>query len=185
MRIGLAGAPGSGKTDLANALASLMGADLIGGQICIVDDYVKDVEQTTDLACGFQGSYIADMAVAMARYGAERSAVRDGAETTITCGTLAETTTYTAINATLRQDEWGWAMANISMPYYALLSRSVMAYDHLFYLPLVGSDVELFKAMDENIVGSFEAFRTPAITLTGEDMLARANEALAHLQADA
>lgn len=182
MRIGLAGAPGSGKTDLANALAGLMGADLVGGRITIVDDYVKDVEQATDLACGFQGSYIADMAVALARYGAERCAVRDGAETTITCGTLAESATYTAINATLRQDEWGWATANISMPYYALLSRSVMAYDHLFYLPLRDSEIELFKVMDENIIASFEAFRSPAITLVGEDMLARGAEALKYIQ---
>lgn len=162
-----------------------MGSDLIGGQITIIDDYVKDVERAADLACGFQGSYIADMAVAVARYGAERSAVRDGAQTTITCGTLAETATYTAINLTLRQDEYAWAVGNISMPYYAVMSLSVMAYDHLFYLPLGESDSQLYTAMDENLIGSFEAFRARPITLTGADMLARANEALTYIQADA
>lgn len=182
MKIGLVGAPGAQKTEVARLLAR--GLEDRGGRfqpVAIVDDYARDVEQNQDLACGFLGSYIADMAVALARFGGERQAVRDGAATVITCGTLAETATYTAMNCELAQNEYSWAVANVSLPYYALLATNAMRYDHAFYLPLQDGSTDLTAALDREVQGSLQALSIDYKLLHGDTPEQMAQWALGYI----
>lgn len=165
MKIGLVGAPDSGKRRLAEALQDGLGsARIISG-----DEYVNSVERDTDIACkGYLAPYLGDIAVAISRYGKERKSA-DDADHVITCGTLVETTVYTAISLTLTQDEWSWAVSNVVMPLYGLMATTLLDYDLVLRLPLTDPQTDLDAALDRELDGALENLQVKYFALPAWD----------------
>lgn len=175
MKIGLIGAPGSGKTEFAAQLARR----LTEGKylpVAVVDNYVERVEEEMDLGTGMLSSYVADAAIALGRLGDERTAEREGAQTIITCGTLIDTATHTAVNCTLEKKSevqedtelvnWPWMVGTTTMPWYSLLATSALDYDRLFVMPapILNDDTYTYNHMiHDNLRYFIEQF---AVTVT-------------------
>lgn len=95
MRIAILGAPGSGKTELAEALKPKL-----EGKTQIIDNYVEQIGAECDLAMGGEATYIGNLYVALGRYARERKARGCGCYANIiTCGTLIESSVYATLNA--------------------------------------------------------------------------------------
>lgn len=190
MRIGLMGAPGSGKTNLAEALEdAVVKKDIADECDCstpveIIDDYAVEVEDITELATGFLGGYLANLHVAFERENRERLS---SAKTVITCGTLLDTATYATSGslANLRlgdeaeqQDELRRIEA--VMKVFSCMYVDTFMYDYVFYLPAVGDDN--INEFDKNLQVAFSVFNltpvTPLLFETTEERLAKAMEVI-------
>lgn len=195
-RIGLIGIPGSGKSALAKALED----HYIKNDECecrtpvaIIDDYVESAVSRTDLAGGFEGSYISNANIAMERIGQERLH-EDGVKTIITCGTLIETSTYMAMEFESRQPFWttdeeksdNSKRIQAGVQFLACMYMDSFHYDKVYYLPPVAvADDPRLAILDRNIQAAFQAFWvTPTIPLmvegdTFEDITAKRIELIA------
>lgn len=148
MKILLVGAPESGKTELAQQVATAL--DECG----IVDDYIPVVENRSNITMGHFATYIGNMMCALGRLEAERDASRHWKNLVI-CGSLLETSVYQAINAYTHNvnnannaafREASDKRASVTMAWLSLLRMDAWEYDLVFYLP----QSEDFKADDEN-----------------------------------
>lgn len=125
MKIGLIGAPGSGKSDLANAIVDSTGLRMI-------DAYAEEVEARMDWALGKHATYAGNIAVALHRYAYERER-KDGY---ITCGTMVDTVTYLAAkHSFLPPDELDTRRQTGGLVVLGCMVEDMMDYDHLFLLP--------------------------------------------------
>lgn len=166
MKIGLLGAPGAGKTELAKALAKRLEGD--GKKVAIVDEYIEKAEKDADLAMGFYATYIGNILAAMSRFSNERTAEGD---VVITCGTLIENQLYAAtdgINSERFQDDADEHRKRVvvGMQLFGLFMMDLFDYDALFYLPLEGGEGYV-KTFDENIPLALELWDLKAIKLEG------------------
>jgi len=172
-RISLIGIPGSGKSELAEALSD----HIIRNDGCecktpvsIIDDYVSDVSERLDLAAGFDGFYVINVAIALERLGRERTA---SGKTVITCGSLIETTNYASLYVESHQRFWTTPEeeadnAKRTQAFLLMLGCLYMDsfnYDTVYYLPpvLPVSD-DRMKVLDRNIQAAFQVFPTIKIT---------------------
>jgi hypothetical protein len=89
VRIGLIGAPETGKSKLARALAKKL-------DIPVVDNYVQRLQKKTDLALGPWSSYSELIMVAGHRMAEEERVGHDGR---ITVGTMVDSLAYAAVHA--------------------------------------------------------------------------------------
>src|SRR4051812_40126539 len=94
LRIALVGAPQSGKTELAKQLETALSPR----KAVVVDDYVSELGNRTNLAFSHYANYLGNCQVAIARYNAECTAQLKQVAV-ITCGTVLETTVYSALHA--------------------------------------------------------------------------------------
>jgi Trp operon repressor len=159
MKIALIGMPGSGKTAVAEGLQDATGSARI------VDGYAAMAERDIDLVAGLDGGgYLFNIACAMKRIELERRAAKT--DHVITCGTLLETSVYTALEYELmgeftdRQesvDEARRVEATLKM--LACLYMDTFKYDAVFYLPPVAEPEESrWQLFDRNLRVAFEAF---------------------------
>lgn len=144
MKIGIVGAPGSGKTELAKALQ-----DKLDGKTHIIDDYVGDIGVECDLAMGAGATYIGNLYVLLGRYARERKAWGCGCwDNTITCGTMVETSVYATLNAMAMQppgnEATNWTRISNFMNVTGSFFQDTMVppegYDHIFILSLENAD---------------------------------------------
>ena len=165
MRIGLAGIPGSGKTELALALKKQFESE--GSSVVVIDDYVPKIEKDTNLALGFSASYAGNIHVALGRAAEERKLVENPPDFTITCGTLFETSSYMAQNfeaeysLLLRDDDkYNFAQrSEATMRIMACFYIDLVKYDHIFHLtPIHASDDDNLAKLEGNLQAAFEAF---------------------------
>jgi hypothetical protein len=176
MRIGLVGAPGAGKSELAVALADEIALRDLQCEDCrtpirVIDNYVGDIGNEADQVVGFSASYLANLYIHLGRYARERHAVKDGAKTIITCGTMLETATYVALYAVRHRmfdKDNPHAQDNLTridatMRMLATLYMDTFNYDHLFYLPVVTDD-EMVKQLDKDLQAAFQAFYLQPVT---------------------
>lgn len=181
MRIGLVGIPGAGKSALAETLKNAILHQEFSGcancytPVAVIDDYVQQAEEESLLAMGFMASYVGNVQVAMTRANLERKAIEDN-KAVITCGTLLETSVYSATQhyETLKlddEDSQPDTMRRIegSTKYLACMYMDTFKYDHVFYLPPVQSvmdesDIERLREMDKNLQVAFNAFNLVPIT---------------------
>lgn len=181
MRIGLSGIPGSGKTELANALKEALLAEGKYETIEIVDNYVQEIEEQTDLAQGFHGTYIGNTHVALGREYRERIAAENN-DLTITCGTLFETSAYLAQKmetefSLLTEDteRYDWNLrVDASMRMIACLYVDTIRYDKIYHVsPVEAQTNDRLINLEKSLQAAFNAFELfPVVHLPaeGEDL---------------
>jgi energy-coupling factor transporter ATP-binding protein EcfA2 len=168
MRIGLIGAPGSGKTALAHLLAETLGHE----ETLVLDGYVEDVEVDFDYKMGRFATYIGNIAIALRRHQMER-AYQDRFKTLISCGTVVDTAVYMAAEATLVADPGEDHFARRHISSLAVLSCMVddlFTYDFVFYLPNLTEPEDPFeRTVATELRTGLEVFEVPYITLAYDD----------------
>lgn len=161
MKIGLLGAPGSGKSKLARALAKNLGGAVV------VDNYVQRLQKRTGLALGPWASYSENMMVAGVRE-AERKA--KSGEHQITVGTIMDTMAYVMMYSDVvihRQDRHeamttyyeAQAVVNGLNMWYT----QTWNYDLCFYLPISGQDDLFSETLSQTYPTIVEAFYVPVV----------------------
>ena len=157
MRIGLVGTPGSGKSELAEALASAL--DLRN-----IDGYAEDYEYESNFAVGEDATYIVNLGIAMTRLTKERAYAERGG--TVTCGTMLDTAAYMSCETTLFPEDGAWrrrALASISLA--GCMVSDLMTYDFVFYLPSKNADSTFLANVDEAMATALNLFEIAHITL--------------------
>lgn len=174
LKIALAGVPGSGKTALAKSLQKEFEKDPEKyGSIAIIDDYISEIEEETDLALGFFGTYIGNIHVALGREYRDRIA-REEHDTTITCGTLFETSAYLAQKmerefSILEEEgekyEWNLRV-DASMRYISCLYLDTVRYDMIYHLsPIVLEEENIdITTLERSLQAAFNAFELFPVT---------------------
>lgn len=166
MKIALLGAPESGKTKLAKAVARK--AEGFG----IVDNYVDKLSKLTGGVYGSSTSFPAEIEVLGARWAAEDHAANKH-EHVITCGTIYESIIYAssiqpwALNEhTLMGDQV--YIATVMGALGALATKTV-DYTCLFYLPWEGRDHDhsWHAVVNAKLPEVLQGFGVPYVTLTG------------------
>lgn len=170
-RIGLIGAPGAGKTDLAYALKDRLkeaGPNTVG----IIDDYVEEAEGNSQLALGFYATYVGNLYVALHRFSREHTGELTAPDYIITCGTLIENQLYAAADGANNEryadvPEEHQKRTVVSMQAFGLFMQDLFLYDTLFYLPYAEDHEGYLKTFDENIPLALELWGLEATRLTG------------------
>lgn len=133
MKIALIGAPGSGKSAVATKIAKEL-----EGKTKIVDKYVEGLETKTGFAFGRLATIPQNFQVVFDRWTREQTAAKSY-DNVITCGTVYETTIYTAIHAhqsqTTEKDMLKHLEAQAAMQVLVNVEQTTLEYDLLFYLP--------------------------------------------------
>jgi hypothetical protein len=163
MKIAILGAPGSGKTEVAGALADKFG----NSYTAIVDEYVDKLSVETNVAFGHVGGFLGNLQVAFERLRCEQMADTYNADHIITCGTLVETTLYTRLYAEARvevapKDEIHRELAratNAAMMYGQLV-WDTWRYDYVFVNPLPEEKVDdsWDSILNNDLISGLEAF---------------------------
>jgi ABC-type dipeptide/oligopeptide/nickel transport system ATPase component len=163
MKIALIGAPGSGKSELADALTQKL-----DGSVAIIDDYVEAIARDESGLCtGICASYISNLYILLGRYARERK-VQDKADHSITCGTMIETAVYATLNAVKGQREADWVRVTNLMGIFGSFKNDTYDYDHVFLLPLENpQEGTAAEKVDKNLFMSVNAFGYHYTPLTG------------------
>lgn len=174
MRIGLLGAPGSGKTQLARALGKEF-------NLKVIDGYAQRLQKKTGLALGPWSSYSELFMVAGHRLAEEEKADHDNTvkPMRVTVGTMADTLTYAAVRSDVvlhRNDEGvraAYRSAQTAMQGLALMFQEIWDYDIAFYLPYTPEQQRekagtWESALDGGYLPVLESFQVPFVyTITG------------------
>lgn len=123
MKIGLIGAPGSGKSNLAEAIYDTLGLQ-------IIDGYVDALEARSGYVLGRHGSYVMNIAVGIERHLREQE-ISDGF---VTCGTMLDTVTYEAVKVQIAPDEADHRRMTGGLVTLGCMVEDMTDYDHLFLL---------------------------------------------------
>jgi hypothetical protein len=165
VRIGLIGAPESGKSKLARALGKKL-------DIPVVDNYVQRLQKKTALALGPWSSYSELIMVAGHRLAEEEKI----GERRVTVGTMIDSLAYAAVHADVlihrREDQndrrSSYVSAQGAMQGLALMYKETWDYDISFLLPY--SDAQKKKksgtwevALDAAYVSVIESFEVPFV----------------------
>lgn len=136
MKIGIIGAPGSGKTNLAQGIKKALDDKI---DFDIVDEYVGDLSDGTGLAFGHFAGYIGNLQVTFERLAREQESTRQY-EGTITCGTVVDSLIYAAMYSQLARQAPNQraelARAATTMGAFGMIIYDTFDYDLSFYLPL-------------------------------------------------
>jgi adenylate kinase family enzyme len=191
VKIALVGSPGAGKTELATQLLEKL------PKSAVVDDYISQIEDRSDVKLGHFATYIGNVQVAIGRIEAERSVLRDKEpDHLITCGSLLETCVYTAINGYMAQQNNESFVKYVddkristTMMWYGIFGFDTLDYDHIFYLPLSDEEKETNgrrwdTMVDEQIVEAAESLGVKVKTLP-TDREARLGEVLQEVGVEA
>lgn len=175
-RIALSGAPGSGKTDLANTLR-----DARADHTFVLDQYVEGLRDRTGWSYGYYGGWVANLNVALTRLTQEtRESLfaldyfDEGNDEIlqVTCGTLVDTIAYTATTMNVNHVDLVDAgnddyrrVAN-TMTILGMLVHDTWPdhYDLTFYLETSSED-PLDQHLGREILAAFETLGIPYVPL--------------------
>lgn len=165
MKIALLGAPGSGKSKLAQSFGRKLGWH-------VVDGYVDKLQKQTGLAYSNETSFAEEIQVLGARWAAE-DAARSKYPNTITCGTIYESLIYAssilpwAVNEqTMLEDQ---VYIQTMMGAFGAMAMKTFDYHGLFYLPWEdGHDEHSWGAVvNKQIPQVLNGLGLAYVTLTG------------------
>lgn len=167
MRVGLIGAPKSGKTRVANAMAARLDKE----SWKVVDKYVDRLAKRTGLPYDYQADFPGNVSVMCERWNAEHEALK-GYPNIITCGTLYETLAYTlAIEFPQPQSEAEMVAQvqylDVNYRFLGAMEDTTTNYDLLFYLPYKEKQSTWHGIIDQKIPDILETEFRRAYTLTG------------------
>lgn len=181
--IALIGAPGAGKSALANAIEDKVLANEPRCQSCpppiiVVDNYAYETRDKGEYEIGLNGGYMANIDIASTRYRRERLAAHQEPKYMITCGTVVETATYLAqgFERTLairqteedKQDEAKRFQGCTGM--LAVLYMDTFKYDQAFYLPSPEKpEDDRWLYFEKSLQAAFQVYATPVAPLIIED----------------
>lgn len=168
MRIAILGAPGSGKSKLARALAT-------EHDLTLVDNYVQRLQKKTGLALGPWSSYSEHLMVAGHRLAEE---YKVGFDKRITVSTIVDTLVYAAVKADVVMNQSQQAArdtylgAQSAMQGLTLMYRETWDYDVAFWLPYTEEEAKERSGTWEAALNSaydsaFDAFQAEVYTLLG------------------
>jgi len=181
MRVGIIGTPTSRKSEFAEAISN--------SNSVIIDDYVKVIQETTDLALGAWATYSEEFMIAGQRYYSERKSGYDEADTLITVGTLVDTLAYCAIKSDAEPNSSDpdvrhaiYTRIQGIMGGLSLMIAESWDYDLAFYLPLeIQSDTPVWiQLLDKAILTVLESYPLEVYALGGsfEQRITTAKELL-------
>lgn len=182
--IALIGAPGSGKSQLKEAIIKRLDGGEPPCETCppntlSVDNYAEVVSTRGEYAIGLEGGYMANIAIAVERYNAERViGHREKPKTMVVCGTVIETAVYTAQHferslALMTTDDEKIEEAKrfqgcTSM--LAVMFMDMFKYEKAFYLPSpFKPEDKRWLTYERNLQAAFQAFQAPVVPLVVED----------------
>lgn len=170
LRIGIIGAPKSGKSKLARDLKKVA-PEILGHEPVVVDNYAQKLQRDTKLALGQFATYSENYMIAGARHAAERKAIETGASV-ITVGTMVETFLYGVVttDAEMQAHDPVLAMkiAQGAMAGLGVILSETVDYDALIYLPYTKTKGDNWaKLFDEQIPNISFNFSLPIITVEG------------------
>lgn len=170
MKVALLGAPGSGKTKLANALIGRLNGGDFTWQT--VDHYITKLVKRTGLPYDYKADFPQNVAVMTERWNAEAQARKHYANT-ITCGTIYETYAYAlAVNFPRATSETQLIAQveylDVCWRFLGAMEDTTADYDLLFYLPLKDPNSDTWHGViDQKIPEILEAEFRRAYTLSG------------------
>lgn len=181
--IALIGAPGSGKTQLASAIANHIYRDEPQCAQCPnpvgrVDNYAFETRDEGEYEIGLNGGYMANIDIACQRYRFERCVGHTEVKWMITCGTVVETAVYTAMHferslALKNTDEEKMQEAQrfqACTSMIATLYMDTFKYEKAFYLPSpVEPEDERWLTFERNLQAAFQAYSSPIAPLVVEN----------------
>lgn len=179
LRIGILGAPGSGKSAFAKTLATKLRAEkgeVKRQTVKIVDGYVDNLIKRTGYAFDIFATYPQNFQVLFERWTREQEAERAGCDTLITVGTLYESILYTAVRVNsdiaLKSDKAIQMQGRVSMEMMGVIQSLIAVHDLLFFLPYTNKtladkgrsyDTVINEKLPEVLAGYFR----PITPLTG------------------
>jgi hypothetical protein len=176
MRIAIIGAPGAGKSDLANRLAPYL-------KLHKVDNYIDKLEKKTGIAMGYLADFVPQLMCAAERIEAEYYQMQRYSEDYVLCGTTVESVAYIAIRAvdSLQYTEdkhAATARAQAAIDAATLLLEH-WNYDHVLYLPLSQSHEDDWdKRLDRSIQEALAMLSIDHTPLTSDNHFTEALAAI-------
>jgi energy-coupling factor transporter ATP-binding protein EcfA2 len=174
LRIGIIGAPGSGKSVFAKALATQLRRE--GQEVRTVDGYVNNLIKKTGYAYDIFATYPQNLQILFERWTREQEAEKAGCNTLITAGSLYETILYTGLRVnsdlSLKADKGVQMQGRVAMETMGVIQSLIAIHDLLFFLPYTGKvlaekgrsyDVAVNEKLPEILAGYFR----PITPLTG------------------
>lgn len=179
--IALLGAPGSGKTRLAEAIGDEYirndGCEDCNTPVVVVDGYAQAVRDRGQYEIGLRGGYMANISIAVERYNAERAAYHEQYKTVILCGTIIETSVYLSQNfeammkvATSDEDKLQTAQRiEGTVKMLAVMYMDTFRYTKAFYLPTLSPpEDERWMIFERNLQAAFNAYNAPVAPILVE-----------------
>lgn len=169
MKIGVLGAPGSGKSQFAHALAEELARPGRGfeDRPLVLDNYVRELRTSTGLEYGGFGTHIDDLQVVFKRREWELTWQRIG-RSTITVGTALDS----AVHCFVRSDEEARTRREVGLQaerlrtiaaIFGLLYTDTWDYDYAFWLRFKGDD-HYGNVTSDGLAALIDAYHAPILT---------------------
>jgi hypothetical protein len=174
LRIGIIGAPGTGKSAFAKALATQLRRQ--GKEVRTVDGYVNNLIKKTGYAYDIFATYPQNLQILFERWTREQEAEKAGCEVLVTAGSLYETILYTGLRVNsdlaIKADKGVQMQGRVAMEMLGVIQSLIAAHDLLLFLPYPNKtlvekgrsyDVAINEKLPEVLAGYFR----PITPLTG------------------
>jgi len=145
MRVGIIGAPMSGKTELAKGLSEKF-------DLKIIDGYAEKWAERSDLTIGFTGGYAHTLGLTLDRIYEERRTE----DNFVTCGTIVDGLMYMAIMSLANPNEIEFARAKAYIEMMSFLFFDFWKYDHVFVCRLDNPNPPKEEETPEYLQAKFE-----------------------------
>jgi len=179
LRIGILGAPGSGKTVFAQKLATALRTQRGESKrqtVRVVDGYVKNLQKKTGYAFDIFGTYPQNYQILFERWTREQEAEHAGCEILISVGSIYESILYTALRVNsdivLKEDSTVQLQGRAAMEMLGVTQSLIAAHDLLLFLPYDGKTLaekgrSYDVAINEKLPGVVAGYFRPVTELTG------------------
>ena|SRR5271166_184999 len=180
LRIGILGAPGSGKTAFSQKLATALRTErgeVKRQTVRVVDGYINNLVKKTGYAYGIFASYPQNMQVLFERWTKEQEAEHAGCEVLISVGTLYETVLYHAMKMNsdfvLHPDERALhEKGRTTMETLGAIQSLIATHDLLLFLPydakkLAEKGRSYNTVINEKLPEIVDGYFRPLVPLTG------------------